>query len=152
MPSSPSAAGATATPTVAGVTLTVQQIGVDPANGEPIFEVLGSHTYAEETPPGLPDTLSVIITTSGGATTTLTSPPGGGVTVLDAKLTGTSGNAITGIEGSSTGTVLLGSFTDANQGATTADFTAGGGSSWSTGVTARRRRPRRRQPHARRLA
>ncbi len=28
-----------------------------------IFEVLGSHTYAEETPAGLPDTLSVIITT-----------------------------------------------------------------------------------------
>ena len=69
-----------------------QQIGVDPANGEPIFEVLGSHTYAEETPPGLPNTLSVIITTLGGVTTTLTSPPGGGVTVLDAKLTGTSGN------------------------------------------------------------
>ena len=66
------------TPTVAGIGLTVQQIGVDPANGEPIFEVLGSHTYAEETPPGLPDTLSVIITTAGGVTTTLTSPPGGG--------------------------------------------------------------------------
>ena len=87
------------TPGAAGVGLVVQQIGVDPANGEPIFQVLGSHTYAEETPPGLPNTLSVIITTLGGATTTLTSPPGGGVTVLDAKLTGSAGNSITGIEG-----------------------------------------------------
>ena len=42
------------TPTVAGVTLVVQQIGVDPANGDPIFEVLGSHTYAEETPRACP--------------------------------------------------------------------------------------------------
>ena len=59
------------TPTVAGVTLVVQQIGVTPLTsptnpGAPIFEVLGSHTYTEETPPGLPDTLSVIITTLGG--------------------------------------------------------------------------------------
>ena len=36
------------TPTVAGVLLTVQQTGFDPANGDPLFEVLGSHTYAEE--------------------------------------------------------------------------------------------------------
>ena len=79
------------TPGVAGIQLTVQQIGVDPANGEPVFQVLGSHTYAEESPPGLPNTLSVIITTLGGAQTTLTSPPGGGVTVLDAQLTGSAG-------------------------------------------------------------
>ena len=121
---------------------------------EPIFEVLGSHTYAEETPPGLPDTLSVIITTLGGATTTLTSPPGGGVTVLDAKLTGSNGTAITGIEGIATGTVLLGTFIDANQGATVADFTAGTGGSvvvdWGDGS-----RPADldcRQPHHHRLA
>ena len=110
------------TPGGTGVQLTVQQIGVDPANGQPVFAVLGSHTYAEETPPGLPNTLSVIITTLGGAQTTLTSPPGGGVTVLDAPLTGSAGTEITGVEGSAIGTVLLGSFTDANQGATSADF------------------------------
>jgi hypothetical protein len=117
------------TPTTAGVTLVVQEIGVtsltsatDP--GDPIFEVVGSHTYAEETFPGLPDTLSVIITTLGGATTTLTSPPGGGVTVLDAPLTSSNGTEITGIEGNSTGTVLLGTFTDANPISTPADFTA----------------------------
>ena len=72
------------TPTVGGVTLVVQQIGVTPLSsttdpGAPIFEVLGSHTYAEQTPAGTPDPLSVIITTLGGVTTTLTSPPGGGV-------------------------------------------------------------------------
>jgi hypothetical protein len=129
------------TPTVAGVTLVVQEIGVTPLTsatnpGAPIFEVLGSHTYAEETPPGTPDPLSVIITTLGGATTTLTSPPGGGVTVLDARLTGSAGTEITGIEGNSTGTVLLGTFVDANQAATVADYTAGGGSvvvSWGDG-------------------
>ena len=115
------------TPLNPGVGLTVVQVGVDPANGEPIFNVLGSHTYAEETPPGLPNTLSVIITTAGGVATTLTSPPGGGVTVLDAKLTGSSGNSITGVEGTATASVLLGTFVDANQGSTVADFTTGTG-------------------------
>ena len=114
-------------PTGAGVTLVVQQIGVTPLNsatnpGAPIFEVLGSHLYTEETPAGLPDTLSVIITTLGGVPTTLTSPPGGGVTVLDAQLTSSNGTTITGIEGIATATALLGTFTDSNQGATTADF------------------------------
>jgi Bacterial Ig-like domain len=76
------------TPTSAGVTLVVQQIGVTPLTSEtdpggPIFEVLGSHTYTDVTPQGTPDPLSVIITTLGGTTTTLTSPPGGGVTVVD---------------------------------------------------------------------
>ncbi len=110
------------TPTVAGVGLTVQQTGFDPANGDPIFEVLGSHTYTEETPPGLPNTLSVIITTLGGATTTLTSPPGGGVTVLDAALTSLNGTTISGVEGSPTTTVIIGAFSDANPFATSADF------------------------------
>lgn len=116
------------TPGVAGVQLVVQQIGVNPVTGNPVFQVLGSHKYAEDTFPGLPNTLSVIITTSGGASTTLTSPPGGGVTVLDAELTGTNGNSITGVEGSPTVTTLLGTFTDANQSATVADFTTGAGS------------------------
>ncbi len=123
-------------PLVAGIQLAVQQIGVDPANSEPVFEVLGSNTYAEETPPGLPDTLSVIITTLGGTTTALTSPPGGGVTVLDAKLTSSNGAGINGIEGNTTGAVLLGTFSDANQGATVADFTTPSGSvvvNWGDG-------------------
>jgi len=116
------------TPGVAGITLVVQQIGVTPLTsatnpGAPIFEVLGSHTYAEETPAGLPDTLSVIVTTLGGTSTTLTSPPGGGVTVLDAALTSSNGTTITGTEGMLTpATTLIGTFTDTNQGATSADF------------------------------
>ena len=88
-------------PTSSGITLTVQQIGGTAAG--PLFEVLGSHTYTAVTPPGTPDSLSVVITTLGGATTTLTSPPGGGVTVLDAPLTGSNGTTITGMKGNSTG-------------------------------------------------
>jgi hypothetical protein len=123
--------------------LVIQQIGVTPLTsatdpGDPIFEVLGIHTYAEETPAGLPDTLSVIITTLGGVSTTLTSPPGGGVTVLDAQLTSSNGTEITGVEGITTGTVLLGTFTDGNQGSTVADFTTAPGSTvvkWGDGST-----------------
>ena len=112
------------TPGTTGINLVVEPLGVDPSNGDPIFEVLGSHTYADETPQGVPDTLSVIITTLGGATTTLTSPPGGGVTVLDASLTSSNGTEIRGTSGISMGTVLLGSFNDANPMSTPADFTA----------------------------
>ncbi|WP_422926635.1 PKD domain-containing protein [Singulisphaera sp. PoT] len=124
------------TPVAPGGLLPIQQIGVDTANGQPIFQVLGTHTYAEETPTGVPDRLSVVITTLGGATTTLTSPIGGGVTVLDAKLTSSNGTSINGIEGNSTGSVLLGTFIDANQGATVADFTTSPGSvviNWGDG-------------------
>ena len=51
-------------------------------------------------------------------------------------LTGTAGNAITGVEGSSTGTVLLGTFVDADQAATVADYTTPPGSvvvNWGDG-------------------
>ncbi len=138
-------------PTVAGISLVVQEIGVTPLTsatdpGDPIFEVLGSHTYLTVTPPGTPDPLSVIITTLSGtvsSTTTLTSPPGGGVTVLDAPLTSSNGTVITGIEGIPTpATTLLGTFTDANplppQGSSAiTDFTSGGGSTvvnWGDGT------------------
>ena len=148
------------TPTTAGVTLVVQEIGVTPLTsatnpGAPIFEVLGSHTYAEETHAGLPDPLSVIVTTLGGVAATLTSPPGGGVTVLDAALASSNGTKITGIEGSSTGTVLIGTFTDANQGATVADFTTGSGSvvvKWGDGTAAETLTALRIRPHRRRIA
>jgi len=111
------------TPTVAGVNLVIRQIGVDPANTEPIFEVLGSHTYTET---GV-FTTNIIITTRGdaaGQTTHCT----GTVTVLDAGLIGSEGGEIAGVEGASTGSVLLGSFVDSNQGSTVADYTSGGGS------------------------
>ena len=51
-------------------------------------------------------------------------------------LTGTAGNEITGVEGSSTGTVLLGTFVDANQTSTAADYTTPPGSvvvNWGDG-------------------
>ena len=56
------------------------------------------------------------------------SPPGGGVAVLDAPLTSSNGTTITGIEGTSIGPIAPRDFTDANQGATVADFTSGAGS------------------------
>ena len=101
-----------------------------------IFQVVGSHTYLEEGL-GLPVTLTV--TTTGGVATTFT-PATGTANVVDAALTSSNGTEITGIEGSPTvepaaGT-LLGTFTDANQAATVADFTAGGGSivvNWGDG-------------------
>ena len=57
-------------------------------------------------------------------------------TLLSFTLTGTAGNEITGVEGSSTGTVLLGTFVDANQAATVADYTTPPGSvvvNWGDG-------------------
>jgi PKD repeat protein len=58
-------------------------------------------------------------------------------TLLSAlPLTGSTGNVITGFEGSSTGTVLLGPFTDGNQAATVADYTTPPGSvvvNWGDG-------------------
>lgn len=128
------------TPQITGEILGVRQIGTTPltlANpGAPIFEVFGNHTYKKATPAGLPNTLSIIITTLGGTTTTLTSPPGGGVTVLDAPLSSYNGTIITGTEGNDTGFVFIGAFTDANQYATSTDYTSGNGSitvSWGDG-------------------
>ncbi len=120
-------------PTV-DTTLAVQQIGVTPLTGatdpgDPIFEVLGSHTYTEEGT----FTVNISVTTIGGVTTTLTP---GTATVLDAQLTSSNGTEITDIEGNTSGTVLLGTFTDANQGATVADFTTAPGSTvvnWGDG-------------------
>ncbi len=112
---------------LAPVTLTVIPIGG--TGSATLFEVTGSHTYADEG--SFP--VSISVTTSGGVTTDLTA---GTATVLDAPLSSSNGTTITSVEGSSTGTVLLGSFADANQGATVADFTSGGGSvvvTWGDG-------------------
>ena len=78
-------------------------------------------------------------------TSVVLSTPGGGLGIGIAEvryalpapsLTGTAGNKITGVEGSSTGTVLLGTFVDANQAATVADYTTPPGSvvvNWGDG-------------------
>lgn len=93
------------------------------------YSVSGSHTYAEEATrtvtvlvsdpddPGGPATASATATVSDAALTATGSPPFAAV------------NPVTG---------TLATFTDANPGATTADFTAGGGSttvSWGDGTT-----------------
>ncbi len=121
------------TPT-AVVTLAVKEIGLTPLTsptnpGEPIFEVLGSHTYAATGA----FTVNINVSTPSGVTTALTP---GTATVIDAGLQGSAGTEITGVEGSSTGTVFLGTFVDANQAATVADFTSGTGSvvvNWGDG-------------------
>jgi large repetitive protein len=126
--------------------LALQQIGVTPLTsptpGEPIFDVFGSHTYAQETSstPFLPLTFTIGLTTPGGASTTLTSPLGGGVTVLDAPLFGENSKVVTGSAGISTGMVPIASFLDANTEATSADFTTLPGSTevfWGDGSSTR---------------
>ncbi len=95
-----------------------------------IFDVTGSHTYADEGT----DSVSVAVTTTGGATTT-PSPLTDTATVADAPITA-SGSSISGIEGTSTGSVIIATFSDANPGATVADFTTGTGSivvNWGDG-------------------
>jgi len=56
------------TPTVAGIQPTVQQIGVDHANGAPVFEVPGSHTYVEEGTYADLVTITITITITGTGT------------------------------------------------------------------------------------
>jgi large repetitive protein len=82
------------------------------------FQIIGSHTYAEEGL-GLPVTLTV--TTSGGVATVFT-PATGTANVQDARLGSSNGTTIKGIEGTATAAVVLGTFTDSNQGATSLDF------------------------------
>ncbi len=105
------------------VTLAVQQIGTSAAGN--VFEVLGSHTYAEEGT----DTVNITVTTSGGVSTNLTA---GTATVADAPLT-SAGATVTGTEGTTTPTETVATFTDANPNATTTDFTAS--IVWGDGAT-----------------
>ena len=97
-----------------------------------VFDVFGDVIYKDE---GV-YTYTFTATSIGGATT---GPITGTATVADARLTGTTGTEITGTEGISTGTVLLGSFTDADPTGSLADFTAtvawGGAGVGSTSAT-----------------
>ncbi len=111
----------------APVVLAITQIGGTATST--LFAVLGNHKYAEEGT----YTVNINVTTRGGVTTALTPAT---ATVIDAALSSSNGTEITGIEGNTTGTVLLGSFRDANQGATAADFTTAPGSvvvNWGDG-------------------
>ncbi len=85
-----------------------------------VLHVTGAHTYAEE---GTSAVTTLIMSeggSSGGGTAT--------VTIADAPLSSSNGTEITGIEGITTGSILLGSFSDANPGATIADYTTPPGS------------------------
>lgn len=94
---------------------TVQLVG--PAAGGLAFQVLGAHTYADE---GM-FRVTVSVRDVGGQSLTASSTQFG---VGDAGLTNTTAAAaLTAVEGQDTATQVVGTFTDANPGATVADFT-----------------------------
>ncbi|HEY5067724.1 MAG TPA: DUF4347 domain-containing protein [Xanthobacteraceae bacterium] len=80
-----------------------------------IYSVAGSHTYAEEGS----DNIAVTVTDDGGSNTTIT----GAASITDAALTGSSAASLSGIEGASAA-LSNATFTDANPGDHTGDFTA----------------------------
>jgi hypothetical protein len=83
------------------------------------YAVSGSHTYAEEGSYAV----TVDVTDAGGSTLTAISKTT--ITVTDAPLTdGSTAAAASATEGASTGTLTLATFTDANPGNNSGDFTA----------------------------
>src|SRR5207247_2527904 len=95
-----------------------------------VYSVTGSHTYADEGS----FTVTVDIADIGGASTSASLS----ATVADAALTATAGADISATEGASTGTVTVATFSDANPGDHTSDFTVtinwGDGSTTSSGT------------------
>jgi hypothetical protein len=117
----------------APVTFTVPVSQTGGTTSGSLFQVTGSHTYAEEGS----FTVKVLVTTTGGATTAPVSPLTATATVADAPLVAASSPSISGAEGASTGMKLIATFTDANPGATVGDFTTPFGSvdvSWGDGT------------------
>ncbi len=127
------------TPTSSGI---ISLIGGSPAGT--VYQVLGSHTYASQgTFP-----ISVVITDVGGSTVTVSAAANNSAsaTVADAGIKanaagafiqGTEGLGLSQTGGTTFGPVVIGSFTDADLGATVADFTTGGGSivvNWGDGT------------------
>ena len=88
------------------------------------FYVNGSHVYADEI--GSPYTVTVTINDDGGQQVILNTP----ATVADAPLTAMAKKTITGVEGNSTGNVVIAQFIDGNPGATASDFTASVTNNW----------------------
>src|SRR5207253_3323432 len=78
------------------------------------FSVTGTHTYAEEG--SFMATASVV--EDGGATASATEA----ATVNDAALTTSNGTGFTATEGNLSATVTVATFSDANPGASAADF------------------------------
>ncbi len=109
----------------------VSLVGGTPTDS--IFQINGSHTYAEEGT----FTVSVTVTTTGGATTAPASPLTATATVVDAPLVAVGSDSISGVEGITTSPKLVATWTDTNPGATVADYTTGGGSvvvDWGDGT------------------
>src|SRR5207302_3370922 len=91
------------------------------------FSVTGTHTYADEGA----YTATAHIADDGGSTASATDA----ATVHDAALTASNGAGFTATEGAGTGTVTVATFTDANPGASAADF-AGTTIDWGDGTAA----------------
>jgi hypothetical protein len=112
------------------VTLTsaASQNGQIVAHGDGTFDVNLSYTYAEE----LSGTFSVVVIDDGTQSISMLSDLGA-FSVADAALNASPGPDINATEGASTGPVVVATFTDANPGDHTADFTAS--ISWGDGIT-----------------
>src|SRR5207237_1144416 len=91
------------------------------------FSVTGTHTYAEEGS----FTAAASVVDDGGATASATDA----ATVNDAALTASNGAGFTATEGNLSATVTVATFTDANPGASAADF-AGTTIAWGDGTAA----------------
>jgi hypothetical protein len=89
------------------------------ANGT--YIVTGTHIYAANSTGLPPFMVTFSVKDIGGST--LVGAAGSPVTVLASPLSGTAGTTIKGTEGISTGTVLIGTFTDADPLAKAGDFT-----------------------------
>ena len=89
------------------------------------YTVAGSHIYAEEVTGT--DTITVTVNDDGGQSTTIT----GAATVADAALTGSAAASVTATEGA-TATLTNATFTDANPGDHSADFS--GTIDWGDGT------------------
>ncbi len=90
--------------------------GVIASNPSGGFDVSGTHTYAEEGT----YTLSITINDNDGTSAAVP----GTATVADAPLTAAGGSTFTAITGTSTGNLMVATFTDANPTAVSSDFTA----------------------------
>ena len=107
-----------------GTTSTFDSSAVSYNSGTGTYTVAGSHTYAEEGT----DTVTVTVNDDGLKTTTIT----GTATVADAALTGSAAASVTATEGA-TATLTNATFTDANPGDHSADFS--GTINWGDGTT-----------------
>ncbi len=101
-----------------------------------VFDISGVHTYAEETTPGTPDTITILLKDNTGATTTGEVE----VNVGDAALTPVASPPIFASEHQPLNNVVVATFSEANPIASNADFSVtinwGDGSALTSGTVA----------------